>query len=197
MMKRVFDIVFALVMLLLFAPLFFFLACWISMDSRGGVFFGQERVGLNGIFFKLWKFRTMRPMSEQHGQLTVGASDARITRAGYYLRKFKADELPQLWNVVLGDMSVVGPRPEVPRYVAHYTLEQRQVLEVRPGITDYASLEYFSESELLAASKNPEQTYLQEIMPAKLRLNLAYIRNRSLWGDVRVIYLTGRRILKA
>ena len=167
------------------------------MDSRGGVFFGQERVGLNGIFFKLWKFRTMRPMSEQHGQLTVGASDARITRAGYYLRKFKVDELPQLWNVVLGDMSVVGPRPEVPRYVAHYTLEQRQVLEVRPGITDYASLEYFSESELLAASKNPEQTYLQEIMPAKLRLNLAYIRNRSLWGDVRVIYLTGRRILKA
>ena len=150
MMKRAFDIVFACTMLVLFMPLFIALALWVSLDSRGGVFFGQERVGKDGRSFKLWKFRTMRPQSEKSGQLTVGSSDARITRAGYFLRKFKVDELPQLWNVVLGDMSVVGPRPEVPRYVALYSPEQRSVLDVRPGITDYASLKYFAESDLLS-----------------------------------------------
>jgi lipopolysaccharide/colanic/teichoic acid biosynthesis glycosyltransferase len=196
MMKRAFDIVFACTMLVLFMPLFMALAIWVSLDSRGGVFFGQERVGKDGRSFKLWKFRTMRPQSEKSGQLTVGSSDARITRAGYFLRKFKVDELPQLWNVVLGDMSVVGPRPEVPRYVALYSPEQRSVLDVRPGITDYASLKYFAESDLLAASSNPERTYIDEIMPAKLTLNLEYVRNHSLAGDVRIIMLTGFRILK-
>ena len=196
-MKRLFDIIFALVMLLLFSPLFVVLACWVSIDSRGGVFFGQERVGLNGKPFKLWKFRTMKPHSEKGGQLTVGASDSRITRAGYYLRKFKVDELPQLWNVVFGDMSVVGPRPEVPRYVALYSPEQRRVLSIRPGITDYASLRYFEESDILAKSANPEETYIQEIMPTKLALNLEYVHKHSFAGDLAIILKTGWRILKA
>jgi lipopolysaccharide/colanic/teichoic acid biosynthesis glycosyltransferase len=196
-MKRLFDIVFACVMLLLFSPLFLVLACWIMFDSSGGVFFGQERVGLNGRSFKLWKFRTMKPHSEKGGQLTVGSSDSRITKAGYFLRKFKVDELPQLWNVVLGDMSVVGPRPEVPRYVARYTKEQRNVLSIRPGITDYASLRYFEESDLLAKSSNPEETYIHEIMPAKLALNLEYVREHSFVGDLAIILKTGLRILKA
>ncbi len=196
-MKRLFDIIFALVMLLLFSPLFVVLACWVSIDSRGGVFFGQERVGLNGKPFKLWKFRTMKPHSEKGGQLTVGASDSRITRAGYYLRKFKVDELPQLWNVVLGDMSVVGPRPEVPRYVALYSPEQRRVLSIRPGITDYASLRYFEESNILAKSANPQETYIQEIMPTKLALNLEYVHKHSFAGDLAIIVKTGWRILKA
>jgi lipopolysaccharide/colanic/teichoic acid biosynthesis glycosyltransferase len=197
MMKRLFDIVFASFMLVLFAPVFVVFACWISLDSKGGVFFGQERVGINGKHFKLWKFRTMKPHSERGGQLTVGSSDSRITRAGYFLRKFKVDELPQLWNVLLGDMSVVGPRPEVPRYVAMYSPEQRLVLSISPGITDYASLRYFEESDLLAKSSNPEETYIQEIMPAKLALNLEYVRRHSFMGDLSVIIQTGLRILKA
>jgi lipopolysaccharide/colanic/teichoic acid biosynthesis glycosyltransferase len=196
-MKRLFDIAFSLVMLLLLSPLFFILACWVSVDSKGGIFFGQERVGIDGKHFKLWKFRTMRPHAEKGGQLTVGSSDSRITKAGYFLRKFKVDELPQLWNVVLGDMSVVGPRPEVPRYVAMYSPEQRRVLNIRPGITDYASLSYFEESDLLAKSANPEETYIQEVMPAKLALNLEYVRKHSFAGDLAIILKTGLRILKA
>ena len=195
-MKRLFDIVFALVMLMLLAPLFLVLACWVSIDSRGGAFFGQQRVGRGGKSFTLWKFRTMKPHSEKSGQLTVGSSDVRITRAGYFLRKFKVDELPQLWNVVRGEMSVVGPRPEVPRYVAHYTEEQLGVLSIRPGITDYASLHYFNESDLLAKSENPEATYLNEVLPAKLHLNLVYLNNHSFWGDLRIILLTGLRIFR-
>jgi lipopolysaccharide/colanic/teichoic acid biosynthesis glycosyltransferase len=195
-MKRLFDIVFALTMLLLLAPLFLVLACWVGMDSRGGVFFGQQRVGKGGKHFTLWKFRTMKPHSEKGGQLTVGSSDARITRAGYFLRKFKVDELPQLWNVVRGEMSVVGPRPEVPRYVAHYTEHQRSVLNIRPGITDYASLHYFNESDLLAKSENPEATYLNEVLPAKLQLNLVYLQSHTFWGDLRIILLTGLRIFR-
>lgn len=195
MMKRCFDIAFSLVMLLLFTPLFVLLALAISIDSRGGVFFSQERVGIGEKPFRLLKFRTMRTDAERSGQLTVGSADSRITRVGYYLRKFKVDELPQLWNVLRGDMSVVGPRPEVPRYVALYNAEQRKVLSVRPGITDYASLRYFSESDLLAASSNPEKTYIEEIMPAKLKLNLAYVNNHSLTEDLKIIWLTGWRII--
>jgi lipopolysaccharide/colanic/teichoic acid biosynthesis glycosyltransferase len=183
-------------MLLLLAPLLLLLACWVCIDSRGGVFFGQQRVGRNEVPFTLWKFRTMKPQSEKGGQLTVGSSDSRITRAGFYLRKFKVDELPQLWNVIRGEMSVVGPRPEVPRYVAHYTKEQRNVLSIRPGITDYASLHYFNESDLLAKSENPEETYLKEVLPAKLKLNLAYLQSHSFWGDLHIILLTGLRIFR-
>jgi lipopolysaccharide/colanic/teichoic acid biosynthesis glycosyltransferase len=197
MMKRAFDIVFSMIMLLLFLPLFLAISCWILFDSKGGVFFAQERVGKNGKAFRLWKFRTMRPQAEKSGQLTVGAKDSRITGAGYYLRKFKIDELPQLWNVLLGDMSIVGPRPEVPRYVALYTSQQKEVLSIRPGITDYASLRYFEESELLAKSDNPEETYIREIMPAKLALNLQYVRSHSMLGDLSIIVQTGMRVIKA
>ena len=196
MIKRLFDILFAFSMLVLFSPLLMLLSLWVALDSRGGVFFGQQRVGINQRPFKLWKFRTMHPQSELHGQLTVGSSDKRITRAGYFLRKYKVDELPQLWNVLMGEMSIVGPRPEVPRYVAMYTSEQLRVLSIRPGITDYASLKYFSENDLLAASDNPEETYIREIMPAKLQLNLAYVQNHSFVGDLKIILLTGLRILK-
>jgi lipopolysaccharide/colanic/teichoic acid biosynthesis glycosyltransferase len=194
-MKRLFDILFSGVMLLLFLPVFIVIATAISIDSRGGVFFGQVRVGKDGVNFRMWKFRTMRPQAEQSGQLTVGSSDIRITRAGYFLRKLKVDELPQLWNVFKGDMSVVGPRPEVPRYVALYTEDQRRVLSIRPGITDYASLQYFSESDLLAASEDPEQTYIEQIMPAKLNLNLEYVSNYGLLEDLKIIALTGLRVL--
>jgi len=196
MIKRLFDITFAISMLVLLSPLMLVLFTWVAVDSQGGVFFGQERVGLHGKPFKLWKFRTMHPQSEQLGQLTVGSSDRRITRAGYFLRKYKVDELPQLWNVLLGEMSVVGPRPEVPRYVAMYNTEQLLVLTVRPGITDYASLTYFSENDLLASAQNPEETYIEEIMPAKLQLNLEYVRKHSFLGDLKIIVLTGIRILK-
>lgn len=194
MMKRLFDIVFSLVMLMLLSPLLLIIVILVIADSRGGAFFGQIRVGKNEIPFRLWKFRTMRPDSENKGQLTIGARDSRITRVGFVLRKYKIDELPQLWNVLAGDMSMVGPRPEVPRYVAMYSPEQKAVLNVRPGITDYASLLYFEESELLAKSANPEETYVKEVMPAKLKLNLDYIRKNSLSGDMIIIVRTVKRM---
>jgi lipopolysaccharide/colanic/teichoic acid biosynthesis glycosyltransferase len=136
----------------------------------------------------------MRPMSESAGQLTVGANDMRITNAGKTLRKFKLDELPQLFNVLIGDMSLVGPRPEVPKYVAMYTPEQRRVLSIRPGITDHASLLYFEENELLAQSEDPEKTYITEIMPAKLALNLQYLNSNSFRGDITIILRTVQRM---
>lgn len=194
MMKRLFDIVFSLIMLMLLSPLLLIIVILVIADSRGGAFFGQIRVGKNEIPFRLWKFRTMRPDSENKGQLTIGARDSRITRVGFVLRKYKIDELPQLWNVLAGDMSMVGPRPEVPRYVAMYSPEQKAVLNVRPGITDYASLLYFEESELLAKSANPEETYVKEVMPAKLKLNLDYIRKNSLSGDMIIIVRTVKRM---
>jgi hypothetical protein len=152
------------------------------------------RVGLNGKAFALLKFRTMRQDSDKKGLLTVGANDNRITKAGYYLRKFKLDELPQLYNVLIGDMSLVGPRPEVQKYVDMYDEVQRHVLDVKPGITDYASLEYFEENELLAKSSDPERTYIEEVMPAKLKINLAYIPKASLGEDLKIIFLTIKRI---
>lgn len=133
-------------------------------------------------------------MAEAQGQLTVGMKDNRITKAGYILRKYKIDELPQLLNIFLGDMSVVGPRPEVPKYVAMYSAEQRQVLSVRPGLTDYASLEYFKENELLAAADNPEKTYIDEVMPAKLALNMKYIHDMSILVDIQIIWRTIKAI---
>jgi lipopolysaccharide/colanic/teichoic acid biosynthesis glycosyltransferase len=193
-MKRIFDIIFSAIMLMMLSPLFLVIAISIMLDSRGGVFFGQIRVGKNERPFKLWKFRTMRPGSEKKGQLTVGARDNRITKSGYVLRKYKMDELPQLWNVFVGEMSMVGPRPEVPRYVDMYNNEQKRVLSIKPGITDYASLLYFSESELLAKSTDPEKTYIAEIMPAKLKLNLEYVQKHSFGGDLRIIVKTVGRI---
>jgi lipopolysaccharide/colanic/teichoic acid biosynthesis glycosyltransferase len=196
MIKRLFDILFSIVMLLLLLPLLLSMVVIVALDSPGGVFFGQIRVGKSGRHFRLWKFRTMKVNAESSGQLTVGSRDNRITRAGFYLRKYKIDELPQLWNVLTGDMSIVGPRPEVPRYVAMYNEEQKQVLSILPGITDYASLLYFTENDLLAASSNPEETYIREIMPAKLELNLKYIREMSFLGDMKIVLLTARRIFR-
>jgi lipopolysaccharide/colanic/teichoic acid biosynthesis glycosyltransferase len=193
-MKRLFDIVMSLIGLIILLPFFVLISIWILLDSRGGIFYRQVRVGKNGIDFRLWKFRSMRPDSDQKGLLTVGGRDPRITRSGYFIRKYKLDELPQLINVLTGDMSFVGPRPEVRKYVDLYNAEQRKVLDVRPGITDLASLEYFEENELLAKSSDPEKTYIEEIMPAKLKLNLQYIGKANLGTDIGMIFRTVGRI---
>lgn len=167
----------------------------ILLESRGGIFYKQERIGKNGVPFKLMKFRSMRTDAEKSGKLTVGMRDARITRIGYFIRKFKLDEFPQFINVLKGEMSIVGPRPDVQEYVNLYSEEEQKILKVKPGITDYASLEYFEESELLAKSSNPEETYIKEIMPAKLKLNQKYLANPTLGHDIKIIFLTAKRIL--
>jgi hypothetical protein len=195
-MKRLFDILMSLIGLIILLPFFFLLSVWIMLDSPGGVFYRQKRVGKNNVDFLLWKFRSMRPDSDKKGLLTVGGRDPRITRSGYFIRKYKIDELPQLINVLTGDMSLVGPRPEVRKYVDLYSKEQLKVLDVRPGITDLASLNYFEESELLAKSLDPEKTYIEEIMPAKLKLNLQYIDKANLSTDLKMIFSTVARIFK-
>lgn len=190
MLKRAFDMAFSLVLLVLLLPLLLVFALAVTITSPGGAFFRQVRVGRGGREFRLLKFRSMRPGSEAKGQLTIGGRDPRITGVGYFLRKTKLDELPQLWNVLIGDMSVVGPRPEVPKYVALYTAEQRAVLHVRPGITGMASLDYIDENELLARAADPEKAYLEEVMPAKLALDLRYVREQSFLLDLRIILAT-------
>lgn len=195
-MKRIFDILSSLTVLILAAPFFLVIAFLIVVDSKGGVFFKQVRVGRKGKEFKLIKFRTMRPDSEKLSQITVGDRDPRVTGIGYFLRKYKLDELPQLFNIIKGDMSVVGPRPEVPKYVALYTDEQRKVLKARPGLTDYSSLHYVNESEVLAQSSNPEKTYREEIMPHKLSLNLKYIQEMGLKTDLKLIFATLAKIIR-
>jgi len=195
-MKRIFDIVVSLLILSAFFPIGLILAIAIKLDSKGGVFYRQERVGKNGIPFRLLKFRTMRTDADKLGKLTVGMRDPRITRVGYFLRKTKLDEFTQFWNVLIGDMSIVGPRPEVQEYVDLYTEEQRKILDVRPGITDYASLEYFHENELLGASDNPRETYINEVMPAKLELNKKYLNNPSLAHDLKLMWLTFLKVVK-
>ncbi len=191
MLKRLFDIGFSALALLIVAPLLLLAALWIKLDSPGPVFFRQVRVGRQGREFRIYKFRTMRTDAERRGpQITVGV-DARITSSGHFLRRYKLDELPQFLNVLLGDMSVVGPRPEVPRYVAMYPAGQREtVLRVRPGITDIASLEYKDENELLGRSDDPERTYVEQVMPAKLALCERYVLERSFLGDLRIIART-------
>lgn len=194
-LKRLFDIAASAIGLLLLAPVLLGIAIWIKRDSPGPVFFRQERIGRHGQPFRIYKFRSMR--QDNAGlQITVG-EDARITRSGRFIRAYKLDELPQLINVLLGDMSIVGPRPEVPRYVALYPAEVRaEVLSVRPGITDLASVQYRSESMLLAQSSNPEQTYVDTILPAKLALCRQYVRERSFWLDLRIIGMTLGILLK-
>lgn len=194
-MKRSFDIVFSLIGLILLMPLFFVVAILIKLSSSGPIFYLQTRVGLNGNDFKLYKFRTMTVDADKKGLLTVGGRDPRVTSIGYYLRKFKIDELPQLLNVLFGSMSFVGPRPEVRKYVDMYTEEQKNVLSIKPGITDYASLEYFNENDLLSRSENPEQVYIQEVMPAKLKLNLKYMREAGFFTDLKIIFRTLARIV--
>lgn len=193
-MIRLFDLLFSFVGLILLSPFLFLIAVWISLDSPGGPFFLQERVGKGGETFGLLKFRSMRPQSESQGQLTIGA-DERITRVGRFLRKSKLDELPQLVNVLKGDMSIVGPRPEVPKYVEMYSEEQRRVLVVRPGMTDRASMKYMDENDLLGSSKDPEYTYIHEIMPAKLELSMPYVLKPSLSAYFSIILKTIGKIL--
>lgn len=196
MIKRVLDISLTTLALVLLFPLLLILGCWVALTSPGGAFYRQERIGRQGKPFQLIKFRSMRPASDQEGLLTVGM-DQRITPVGHFLRKYKLDELPQLWNILKGEMSIVGPRPEVRKYVQHYSDRQKEVLQVRPGLTDYASLEYFAEAQLLAESDDPEKTYIEEVMPAKLELNLRYIKDQSLLTDLKIIGRTILRILQA
>jgi len=194
-MKRLFDILFSTVLIIVLLPLGIVVSIWIILDDFGSPFFVQQRVGLNGRNFGLLKFRSMRKNAESKGQLTVGMKDNRITRSGYFIRKYKIDELPQLVNVFVGEMSVVGPRPEVPKYVLLYNEEQQNVLSIKPGITDFASIEYVRENELLSQSPNPEKTYIEEIMPAKLALNLKYVREQSFLTDMKIILQTIKAIL--
>ena len=194
-MKRLFDICFSFALIIVLLPLAIVVSLWIVFDGFGSPFFVQQRVGLNGKNFGLLKFRSMKKNAESKGQLTVGMKDNRITRSGYFIRKYKIDELPQLINVFLGEMSVVGPRPEVPKYVLLYNEEQQNVLSIKPGITDYASIEYVRENELLSASSDPEKTYIEEIMPAKLELNLKYLREQSFLTDMKIILQTIKAIL--
>lgn len=189
-MKRVFDLFWATVGLCLIWPVFLVIGLLVKVEDRGPIFFRQRRIGRHGHPFRMWKFRTMVVDAEQKGSaLTVGR-DPRITRVGHWLRDTKVDELPQLINVMLGEMSFVGPRPEVRKYVDLYSEDQRQVLDLRPGITDLASVKYRRESELLAASSDPDRTYVEEIMPEKIRINLEYAAQANIWSDVRVILLT-------
>ena len=174
---RLCDIGFSFIGLLLLSPLFVLVAIWIVLDNPGPVFYRQQRVGRNGVDFGLYKFRSMKVGADKMSLITIGERDPRVTRAGYYIRKYKLDELPQLINVLCGQMSLVGPRPEVRKYVDLYTPEQQKVLSVRPGITDYASIEYIDENKLLALSSDPDKTYIEEIMPAKIALNLRYIEH--------------------
>ena len=194
-MKRLFDILFSLIILILFLPFGIIISFLIVFESKGGIYYKQERIGKNGIPFYLLKFRSMRTDADKLGKLTVGMRDPRITRIGYFIRKFKLDEFPQFINVLKGEMSIVGPRPDVKAYVDLYTDEQRTILLVKPGITDYASLEYFEESDLLAKSSDPEKTYIEEIIPAKIKLNQKYIANPTLLVDLKIIFLTAKRIL--
>jgi len=194
-LKRVFDIAASALGLALLAPLLLAVALWVRLDSPGPVLFRQTRVGRHGVLFQIHKFRTMQADAPARGLAVTADGDARVTRSGRWLRASKLDELPQLWDVLRGAMSLVGPRPEVPQYVAHYPPELRElVLSVRPGITDPASLRFRHESALLAASPDPERTYLQEVMPAKLALAAEYVRTRSGWGDVKIILATLRAL---
>ena len=176
--------------LVILSPLLIFVYVAIVLESRGGGFYRQERTGRYGKPFRLIKFRSMYVNADKHGLITVGGYDNRITRVGYYIRKYKIDELPQLINVVKGDMSIVGPRPEVKKYTDLYTEEQRKILDIRPGITDYASIKYVDENEILGTSDNPERTYIEHIMPDKIKLNMIYISQNGIKEYFKIIFLT-------
>lgn len=189
-MIRFFDVVFSFVGLIFLFPLFIVLAIWIKIDSTGPVFYKQERIGKMGRKFKLFKFRSMKMNADKLGLLTIGGRDPRITDSGYLLRKYKLDELPQLINVLKGEMSLVGPRPEVEKYTSLYTTEQEQVLQVRPGITDMASIAFKDENEILNKSSDPEGLYVSEIMPKKIELNMDFIKNPSVVNYFSIILKT-------
>ena len=194
-MIRLLDILFSFLGIVLLSPLFTILCLLIMLESKGGAIYKQIRVGKDGIDFELYKFRSMQIGADKKGLITVGGKDPRVTKIGYFIRMLKLDELPQLFNVLKGDMSLVGPRPEVRKYVDLYTVEQRKVLSVRPGITDYASIEYIDENELLGKSDDPESVYIQQIIPDKIAYNMRYINNRNINEYIRILFLTVRHVL--
>jgi len=196
MTKRFFDIGISLIVLIMLLPLFILIAIAIKINSRGSAFYKQTRVGKDGNEFELFKFRTMYINSDRAGLLTIGSKDYRITSVGYWLRKYKLDELPQLLNVLKGDMSFVGPRPEVRKYVNLYTPAQLRVLSVKPGVTDWASIKYFDENDILAGSDDPEDMYIKVIVPSKISKNLEYIDNQDLFMDLKIILSTIKRIFQ-
>jgi lipopolysaccharide/colanic/teichoic acid biosynthesis glycosyltransferase len=189
-MIRVLDFFFSFIGIILLAPIFLLIAILIEINSSGPVFFVQLRIGLNGSAFNVYKFRTMQLHADKSGLITIGGRDPRVTYIGYYLRKYKIDELPQLINVLIGDMSLVGPRPEVKKYVDCYTIDQRKVLSIRPGITDWASIFYRDENILLGSSINPENIYIEKVMPEKLRYNQIYIENYGCLEYFKIIFAT-------
>lgn len=189
-MKRLFDIVASGLGLIVLSPVFLILAIWIKLDSSGPVFYRQVRVGRGNRDFRIFKFRSMRVGSDKGSLVTIGGHDPRITRSGYFIRKFKLDELPQLINVFVGDMSLVGPRPEVRHYVDYWTPEQMHVLDVRPGITDPASIKFRNENELMEAASDPEKYYIEVIMQEKIKLYLEYVQHHSFLGDIGLIFKT-------
>lgn len=193
--KRWFDILFSLLVMIIISPVLFLISILIIFSDGWPVFYIQERVGRGGKIFGLVKFRTMYKYADKKGLLTVGGRDPRITKVGYYLRKYKLDELPQFWNVLKGDMSVVGPRPEVKKYVDMYTEEQRKILELRPGITDWASIKFSNESEILAQYENPEDGYIKEVMQEKMKYYIDYLKTISLSQDLVIIFHTLKKIL--
>lgn len=195
-MKRLFDLVASGLGLLFLAPILIIVAIWIKIDSEGPVFFRQLRVGRNNKDFRIYKFRSMRVGSDKGSQVTVGGHDPRITKSGYFIRKTKIDELPQLINVFIGDMSLVGPRPEVRHYVNYWTPEQMHVLDVRPGITDPASIRYRNENELLEKAEDPEKYYIEVIMQDKIKLYLDYVEKHGFWYDIKLIFQTFKAIIK-
>ncbi|MBO7541953.1 MAG: sugar transferase [Bacteroidales bacterium] len=195
-MKRLFDIFFSILGLVVLSPLFLVVAVWIKLDSRGPVFYRQVRVGRHNRDFRIFKFRSMRVGSDKGSLVTIGGRDPRITRSGYIIRKLKLDELPQLINVLKGDMSFVGPRPEVRHYVDYWTEEQMVVLSVRPGITDPASIKFRNENELMEKAENPEDYYINVIMQEKLKLYIEYVNSHSLISDIRLIFKTLWVIIK-
>lgn len=194
-MKRLFDIFISILALVIFLPFGIVISLLIAFGSRGGVFYVQERIGLNAKPFGLYKFRTMRKDADKQGKLTVGMRDSRITKVGFFLRRYKLDEFPQFLNVLKGEMSIVGPRPEVKEYVDLYTLDQLEILKVKPGITDYASLEFFKENEILGASEDPQKTYIEEVMPLKIELNRKYLENPTVLHDIKIMWKTFLKIV--
>jgi lipopolysaccharide/colanic/teichoic acid biosynthesis glycosyltransferase len=193
-MIRLFDLFFSLIGLILLFPILALIVILNSLETRGRPFFRQKRVGMDGRLFNLIKFRTMYKNSGDENQLTIGIRDKRITRFGYFLRKYKLDEIPQLLNVIKGEMSLVGPRPEVPKYVMLYNEDQKKILFVKPGLTDYASIFFFNENEILARSLEPEKTYIEKIMPQKIELNKRFISDPSFRQYLFILWLTIKKI---
>ncbi|MDC0904063.1 sugar transferase [Candidatus Thioglobus sp.] len=194
-MKRLFDLLFSFFGLVLLTPFYVYIALWIKLDSKGSIFFRQERVGLKGVIFKIHKFRTMKLSSEDQGRLTIG-NDSRITKSGEFLRKYKIDELPQLIDVFIGKMSLVGPRPEVREFIEEYPLKIKdKILSIRPGITDMASIRMVNENDILGKYKDPRQAYIDIVLPIKQKYYLDYVNNHNIWLDLKIIFLTLKKII--